>query len=78
MHATLTAVYEKDGDWWVAYVPEIPGVITQGKTLEEAEYMLDEALKLVLETNREMAETDKAKDHSGTEVRKQTIRLTAS
>ena len=78
MHATLTAVYEKDGDWWIAYVPEIPGVVTQGKTLEDAQSMLDEALELVLEANRELAESDKPAHASGEEVRKQTIRLIAS
>ena len=25
-----TAVYKKDGDWWVGYVEELPGAHTQG------------------------------------------------
>ena len=32
MARQLTAVYEKHGEWWVAYLEEIPGVNTQGKT----------------------------------------------
>ena len=33
---SFTAVYKKDGDWWVGFVAEIPGANTQGATLEEA------------------------------------------
>ncbi len=32
----LTAVYQQDGPWIVAWIVEIPGVMTQGATLEEA------------------------------------------
>jgi len=38
----------------VAWIEEIPGVNTQGKTLKEAKENLKEALLLVLETNRNM------------------------
>jgi predicted RNase H-like HicB family nuclease len=51
----LTAVYQKSGEWWAAYVEEVPGVNTQGATLEEARENLKEALALVLEANRELA-----------------------
>lgn len=51
----FTAVFQKCGGWWAAYVEEVPGVNTQGKTLEEARENLKEALELVLETNRELA-----------------------
>jgi predicted RNase H-like HicB family nuclease len=50
----FTAVFQKSGDWWAAYVEEVPGVNTQGATLEEARANLREALALVLETNREL------------------------
>ena len=49
---SFTAVYEKRGKWNIAYVEEIPGVNTQGRTLSEAKRNLREALQLVLETNR--------------------------
>ncbi|MGH9457365.1 MAG: type II toxin-antitoxin system HicB family antitoxin [Thermoanaerobaculia bacterium] len=40
----------------VAFAPEIPGANTQGETLDEARANLAEAIQLVLETNRELAE----------------------
>lgn len=51
----LTAVYEKHGEWYVAYLEEIPGVNTQIKTMEEARVNLEDALQLFLEANRELA-----------------------
>ena len=60
MDVRLTAIYERDGNWWVASVPEIPGVFTQGATVDEARENLVEALTLVLETNRELAERETA------------------
>jgi predicted RNase H-like HicB family nuclease len=50
----FTAVYRKSGAWWAAYVEELPGVNTQGKSIEEARENLQEALTLVLEVNREL------------------------
>ncbi len=52
LNPALTAVIEKRGRSYVAFVAEIPGVNTQGRTLAEAHRNLKEALKLVLETNR--------------------------
>ncbi len=43
---------EKKGRWYVAWVEEIPGVNTQGKTLAEARRNLKEALQLILKQNR--------------------------
>ncbi len=40
----LTAAYKKVGEWWAAWVEEIPGVNTQGATLEEARENLTSAL----------------------------------
>jgi predicted RNase H-like HicB family nuclease len=54
MQRHLTAVYEKREDWYVAYLEEIPGVNTQGKTMEEARMNLNDALALFLEANREL------------------------
>lgn len=51
----LTAVFERTDHWWIAYIEEVPGVNTQGETLEEARENLQEALRLILETNREIA-----------------------
>ncbi len=55
MTATFTAVFEKDGDWWIGYVEEIPGANTQGATLDEARENLKEAVQMVIEANRELA-----------------------
>ena len=52
----FTAVIQKRGRWYVAYVEEIPGVNTQGRTLRDARRNLREALREVLEANRELAE----------------------
>ncbi|HEY7032844.1 MAG TPA: type II toxin-antitoxin system HicB family antitoxin [Thermomicrobiales bacterium] len=51
----FTAVFEQDGDWWVGYVEELPGANTQGSTLDEARENLQEAVRLVIEANRELA-----------------------
>ncbi len=48
----FTAVFRKAGKWYLAWVEEIPGVNTQGRTLKEAKENLREALQLILETNR--------------------------
>lgn len=54
----FTAVYERDGDWWVVSVPEIPGAHSQGKTLEEARFMIRDAVTMLLEVRREEAERE--------------------
>lgn len=55
MKQKYTALYKKVGKWYAASVVEIPGVHTQGKTLQEAKENLADALKLVIETNRWLA-----------------------
>lgn len=52
----FTAVYKKYKNWYLGWVEEIPGVNTQGKTLKEVKSNLKEALQLILETNRLLAE----------------------
>ena len=54
----LTAVYRKVKEGYVAYMEEIPGVNTQGADLKEAKENLFDALREILEANREMAEKD--------------------
>lgn len=55
MTKQLTAVYENRGEWIVAYLEEIPGVNTQGRTKEEARANLEDALMEFMEANRELA-----------------------
>lgn len=70
----LTAVFEHTGKWWVAYIEELPGVNTQGATLEEARENLQEATRLVLEANRTIARRASV----GKEVVRESFALTAS
>jgi len=59
----LTAVYRKVPEGYIGYVEELPGANTQGSTLNETRENLKEAVKLVLKTNRQLAEKDiKGKD----------------
>lgn len=53
---SFTAVYMKVPEGYVAFVEELPGANTQGATLEEARQNLLEAVDLVLQANRELAE----------------------
>jgi len=49
----FTAIFEQDGDWFIAYSPEIPGANGQGRTKDEARQNLAEAIALILEDRRE-------------------------
>jgi predicted RNase H-like HicB family nuclease len=52
----LNAVFQKVPEGYIGFVEELPGVNTQGDTLEEARENLTEAVTLVLEANRALAE----------------------
>ena len=54
----LTAVFQRFPGGYAAFVEELPGANTQGATLEEARANLSEAVAMVLEANRELAEED--------------------
>lgn len=70
----LTAVFQPAAEGgYVAFVEELPGANTQGETLDEARANLREAVQLVLEANRALAE-----EEIGTrEVIREPLRLTA-
>ncbi|MGH7567803.1 MAG: type II toxin-antitoxin system HicB family antitoxin [Gemmatimonadales bacterium] len=53
MHNEFTAIIEHDGEWFIAYSPEIPGANGQGRTKDEARQSLAEAIALILEDRRE-------------------------
>jgi len=53
MHNEFTAVFERDGEWHIAYCPEIPGANGQGRTKQEARESLVQAIRLILEDRRE-------------------------
>jgi predicted RNase H-like HicB family nuclease len=53
MRNEFTAIIEQDGDWYVAYCPEIPGANGQGRTVDECRNNLTAAIALILEDRRE-------------------------
>ena len=53
MHNEFTAIFERDGEWYIAYCPEIPGANGQGRTKDEARQSLGEAIALILDDRRE-------------------------
>ena len=55
MAAEFTAIIQKDGDWWVGWVEEIPGANAQERTREELIISLKEAARDILDLNRSMA-----------------------
>jgi predicted RNase H-like HicB family nuclease len=52
---SLTAVFEQKGEWWMAWIEEIPGANTQGATLDEARENLRDAVNELFEARRELA-----------------------
>ena len=55
MKSNYTALTQQDGEWWVGWIEEIPGVNAQERTMEELMASLREILKEALEFNREEA-----------------------
>ena len=56
MTIKLSAIFEKVPEGYIGFVEELPGANTQGATLEEVRKNLQEAVALVLEANRVLAE----------------------
>lgn len=69
----FTAVFEKVPEGYIAFVEEIPGANTQGETLDEARRNLAEAVQLVLEANRVLAEESLA----GKQIIRETMQFAA-
>jgi predicted RNase H-like HicB family nuclease len=53
MHNEFTAIFERDGEWYITYCPEIPGANGQGRTKDEARQSLADAIALILDDRRE-------------------------
>jgi predicted RNase H-like HicB family nuclease len=53
MSAEYTAVLKQDGDWWIGWVEEIPGVNCQERTREGLVSSLREVLAEAIEFNRQ-------------------------
>jgi predicted RNase H-like HicB family nuclease len=76
MEMILTAVFEEvpesEGGGYVAYVEELPGAISEGDTLDEARDNLRDAISLLLEANRELAQPEQGK-----RITRESIRVVA-
>lgn len=55
MAIEVTAIIQKDGDWWIGWVEQIPGANAQERTREELIVSLREAAKDILALNRSVA-----------------------
>jgi predicted RNase H-like HicB family nuclease len=55
MRNEFTAIIEQDGDWYIAYCPEVPGANGQGRTVDECRENLAAAIALILEDRRQDA-----------------------
>jgi len=73
MTAEFTAIYQKVPEGYIAFVEELPGANTQGATLLETRANLEEAVRLVLEANRALAEEGIA----NVEVIRESLKVTA-
>ena len=62
MRAEFTAIIQKDGDWWVGWIEEVPGANAQEKSKEELLVSLREAARDILELNRQAARECAQKD----------------
>ena len=69
----FTAIIEQgENGWLVGQIEEVPAAISQGKTIEELKGNLLDALRLILETNKEITE----KEYSGKHVIIEELELT--
>jgi predicted RNase H-like HicB family nuclease len=57
----FTAVYTQSEGWWVGFIEEVPGAMSQGATRDECEAKLREALALMVDVQRD----DLAKELEG-------------
>jgi predicted RNase H-like HicB family nuclease len=64
MFHEFTAIIVQDGDWYCGSLVEVPGAISQGKTLEELRENLKEAAQLILDTMRDRALEGAAKSRA--------------
>jgi predicted RNase H-like HicB family nuclease len=55
MNAEYTAVLKQDGDWWIGWIEEIPGVNCQERTTADLLESLREVLAEAIEFNRQEA-----------------------
>ncbi len=64
MANTYTAVTKQDGDWWIGWIEEVPGVNCQERTRGELLESLRTTLAEALQFNREDAISAAASDYT--------------
>ena len=74
MEVKLTRIFKKVPEGYIGFVQELPGANSQGKTLEETRANLLEAINLVFEVNRELAD----EELEGEDVIREPISLVAA
>lgn len=74
MQFQFTAVYQKVPEGYIAFVEELPGANTQASSLEEARASLREAVQLVFEANRALAE----EELGGRDIIREPFKITAA
>jgi len=55
MKNEYTVVLKQDGDWWIGWIEEIPGVNCQERTYDELKASLEVTLSEAIEFNRQDA-----------------------
>jgi predicted RNase H-like HicB family nuclease len=74
MEVTFTSIYQKVKEGYIGFVEELPGANAQGNTLEETRENLQDAIELILEANRALAE----ETLNGQDVIRETLLLSAA
>ena len=55
----FTAIIEQDeSGWFVGQIEEVPAALSQGETIDELKISLLDALRLILDTNKEITEKE--------------------
>jgi len=68
MNKEYTAVIKRDGDWWVGWIEELPGVNCQERSRDELQQSLREALQEALEMNRRDALAEAGESYEETRI----------
>lgn len=58
MGRIFEATIEKRGRWYIGWVDAVPGAFSQGRTINEVEENLKEAIQLIIETQQDFRDTD--------------------
>jgi predicted RNase H-like HicB family nuclease len=74
MQVQFTAVFRKVPEGYIGFVEELPGANTQGATLAEARANLQEAVQMVFEANRVLAE----EELGGADIIRETLKISAA